>query len=117
MNEKIKMAITETLEILKYTNSEDVNKIPKEFINYLKDNASEDYKPKIDHSKPMNEMDILEETKDILGYIYRNWWCNENKKKIIEQKIIIEQEEEARRNYNPDDLFKNIKRNNDAKNT
>ena len=67
-------AAVEVLDILDNTIPEDVSKIPIAFIEFLKSIASKDYVPNLDHSKPMNEMDIKEETKGILGTIYRKWW-------------------------------------------
>lgn len=113
MNQKYRMAATETLDVLAHTESEAVKKIPIKFIDFLKENALEDYKPVLDHSKPMYEMDIMDETKGLLGVIYRHWWASEEEKEQIRQEIRkrrIEEYEEARRKYNPDDLFKKHKK-------
>ena len=102
-------AIVETLDILKHTNQDAVNKIPKRFIRFLKNNASKDYHVELEHSKPINEMDIKEETKGILGMIYRNWWCSEEEKARIKRSIEyreIAKKEQMDKQYNPDDVFK-----------
>ena len=44
-------AAVEVLDILDNTNKTDVDKIPSNFIKFLVDNASEDYKVNLDHSK------------------------------------------------------------------
>lgn len=102
-------AAVETLDILQHTNKNAVNKIPKRFIRFLKNNASKDYQVELDHSKPIYEMDIKEETKGILGMIYRNWWCSEEEKERIKQSI-AEKEKNKHKNitkqYDPDDIFK-----------
>lgn len=103
-------AAVEVLDILDNTNKEDVAKIPPSFIQFLVDNASDDYVVNLDHSKPINELNIKEKTKEILGTIYINWWCD-NKQKEQYKKQIEEQErkeqEELREKYDPDKMFKN----------
>ena len=49
-------AAVEVLDILDNTNKSDVDKIPTSFIKFLVDNASEDYKVNLDHSKLISEM-------------------------------------------------------------
>lgn len=113
MNQTYRRAATETLDVLAHTEQEAVDKIPRKFMEFLKENALDDYKPQLDHSKPMYEMDIMEETKGLLGLIYKHWWCDEEEKARIRQETILrrkQEEEEARRKYNPDDLFKRNKR-------
>lgn len=103
-------AAVEVLDILDHTVEEKVKLIPQKFINYLKENAANDYVAKLDYSKPVNEMNIKIETKGILGTICRNWWWNEEEKqeyaRLVREKE-IRQQEEAREKYNPDDIFKN----------
>lgn len=106
-------AAVEVLDILDNTDKEDVKKIPYSFIKFLVDNASEDYKVNLDHSKPICELNIKEKTKEILGTIYINWWCDNNQKEKF-KKLIEEQEkrnrEETRKKYNPNNLFEGKKR-------
>ena len=95
------------------TNKEDVSKIPSSFINFLIDNAAEDYVVNLDHSRPISELNIKEKTKEILGTIYINWWCDNNQKEEY-KKQIEEQEkrkqEELREKYNSNNIFENKKR-------
>lgn len=105
-------AAVEVLDILDNTNKDDVDKIPSSFIKFLVDNASEDYVVNFDHSKPISELNIKEKTKEILGTIYINWWCDNNqreeyKKQIVEQER--REQEELREKYNPNNIFKNKK--------
>ena len=43
-------AITETLDILKHTKKEDVDKISPKFMNFLKENALKTYNQELDHT-------------------------------------------------------------------
>lgn len=102
-------AISETLDILNHTDIEYVKKIPNEFLKFLKENASKEYVPKLDHRLSMNDMNLKEETKNILGTIYRNWWCSKEEKEKYEEKIqrkLIEEQEELSRKFNANEIFK-----------
>ena len=103
-------AAVEVLDILDNTNKADVDKIPKNFIKFLVDNASEDYKVNLDHSKLISEMNLKEKTKEILGFIYINWWCDKkDKENYIKQikELEIKRQEEIREKYNPNKIFEN----------
>ena len=109
LNSEYCEAISETLDILNHTDIKYIKKIPNDFLDFLKQNALSDYVSKLDHSVPMNEMNLKEETKNLLGSIYRNWWCSEEEKekyeKIIQENHIKEQEE-LKKNYNAKEIFK-----------
>lgn len=120
MTKEYSEAAAEVLEILEHTPIEKVNLIPTKFINYLKENASNDNRVDLDFTKPINEMNIKTETKGILSTISRNWWWNAEKKeeylKLIKEKQIIHQEE-LKSKYNPNDIFKNRNQSIVAENT
>ena len=102
-------AITETLDILKHTRKEDVDKIPSKFMEYLKENASKTYKPELDHTKKVKDMQLKRKTKAILAIIYKKFWCDEGQKKEFDQQIKnneLRYQAELREKYNPDNLFK-----------
>ena len=90
-------AAVEVLDILNNTKKTDVDKIPSNFIKFLVDNASEDYKVNLDHSKLISEMNLKETTKEILGVIYINWWCDKKDKEDYTKQI--------KEKYNPNKIF------------
>ncbi len=103
-------AAVEVLDILDNTNKTDVDKIPSNFIKFLVDNASEDYKVNLDHSKLISEMNLKEKTKEILGVIYINWWCDKKDKEDYMRQIKeleIKRQEEKKEKYNPNKIFEN----------
>ena len=103
-------AAVEVLDILDNTNKSDVDKIPMSFIKFLVDNASEDYRVNLDHSKLISEMNLKEKTKEILGVIYINWWCDKkDKEKYTKQIKELERkkQEEIKEKYNPNKIFEN----------
>ena len=102
-------AITETLDILKHTRKEDVMKISPKFMEYLNNNASKTYKPDLDHSKKIKDMQLKRKTKAILAIIYKKFWCNDDERKEFNNTLKeneIRYQAELREKYNPDNLFK-----------
>lgn len=79
-------ATVEVLDILRHTKKEDVEKIPKEFITFLKENSSKTYIAKLDYTKKVDEMELRPKTQALLGLIYMKYWADEEgKKKFIEK--------------------------------
>lgn len=75
-------AFSEVLEYLKGINEEDLEKIPKSFMEYLKNNASKDYHPQIDYTKPLKEIEMSSTAYSVISHICYEYWCeNENIKK------------------------------------
>jgi len=103
-------AISEILDILENSDDSICEKIPNQLIEFWKNNKSTTYIPKLDHSKPLNEMKLKEKTKDMITMIYLNYLCDESKKNSA--KGIIKENEKnyqimLREKYNPDNIFKN----------
>ncbi len=104
------MAYTEVSEILKYVPDEDVNKIPKEKLEFYKSNMDNEYSYKLDMTKEFEEQEMSDITKAILANIFRDYWATPYQKEIIEEKEkydLEKLEEEKREKYNPDNIFKN----------
>lgn len=102
-------AFVEVLDILKHTEKEAVDKIPKKLIELFEKNASETYTANLDHSKEIADMNLKTETLSILSMIYRNYWCTPEEK-IEYDKLLNENEakfqKELYEKYNPDNIFK-----------
>lgn len=110
LSEKYSEAAVEVLDILNHMGKEDYDKVPSKFINMLEESASKDYVCELDYSKRLIEMDLSEETKALLGVIFRNYWCSEEKRAAFESKISENErkvQEELREKYNPDNIFGN----------
>ena len=105
-------AATEVLTILEHTEIEEVNKIPKNFIKFLKENSSKTYKTDFDFSKPINELNLKQKTQSILAIIYLKYWANEEEKKAFKKRINENEEkyqQELKKQYSTDNLFKTKK--------
>ena len=107
-------AVTEVLDILKHTKKEDVEKIPKSFMDFLEENKSKDYTPNLDHSKSLKDMGIKPKTAGLLGIIYVKYWANEDEKQEFMRKANENEQiyqEELRAKFNLNDIFKTEKNN------
>ena len=76
-------AIVEVLEILQYSDDNIIEKIPKKLMEFWQRNKSTTYKPNLDHSKSINEMDLKKKTKSIISMIYLNYLCDDEEKNNI----------------------------------
>lgn len=104
-------AISEVLHYLKGIRQIDIDKLPKRLLNFLEENASKDYICDFDYTKPLSELDLLDETKGILGLICINYWCETEEEKAEFKKKLnaneIQYQNELIERYNPDNIFKN----------
>lgn len=103
-------AIAETLDILEHTKEADVNKISKNFMDFLKENTSKKYKPKLDYSKRIKDMGLKNKTIGILSIINKKYWCNDEERNAFEEKLRqneIKYQKELNEKYDTNKLFKN----------
>ena len=104
MSEINKKAVSEVIDVLKHSEIEVTQKIPKKFIEFLTKNSDRDYIPNIDYSEENWENSIEEDAKVLIALIYRDYIMSEDeRKKVIEE--AERQEQEIREKYNPDNLF------------
>lgn len=118
VSKELAEAAVEINVILENTSPEIVNKIPKKFINFLKEISSKTYTFKYDNSKSLEEQDIKPKTKGLIALIYKDYLCDPLEKQdyinyILQVKEEIEQRK--REKYNPDNIFKNNRIDNIAK--
>ena len=110
---KYSEAAVEVLDILNYTDKEDVKKIPQSFIKFLSKIANKNYKANFNHNGPISGLNLRKQTRELLGFIYITWWCDEkdrNKfKSVIQSDNSKIEKTEKIENYNIDDIFKNKK--------
>lgn len=103
-------AYREVVTILSYVPEEDLQKIPREKIDFYINNMDKNYEYKIDEDKEFEEQEMSEITKAVLANIFRDYWATPYQKERIEakEKYDLEKlEEEKKEKYNPDNIFKN----------
>ena len=110
-------AMAELLHYLKGIRQEDINKILTKLMNFIKENASKNYECSFDYNKPLKELDLLDETRGLVGMICYNYWCENAEQKSEYLNKLNENEKNyqqmLREKYNPDNLFKNKKQENE----
>ena len=104
-------AAVEVLDILEHTRKEDVNKIPKAFIEFLRKNSSKTYNSQLDYTKPISDLKLKPKTEALLGLLYMKYWAEGKDKEEFKKKLRdneMKYQNNIRARYNPDNLFKNI---------
>ncbi len=87
-----------------------LKKLPQKFIEFINSNMDKDCIPNIDKNTPINEQKLKKDTKVLLSLLYRNYWCDRDKKTTLIQEDLDAKnnyEKELREKYNPDNIFKN----------
>lgn len=108
LNQRYAEASVEVLDILQHMNENDLARVSKNFINFLKKNASKEYKCNLDYSKKVNDMKLKQETRGLLALMYEKYWCPEEKKQELKKSFLENEQkyqEELREKYNPDNIF------------
>ena len=103
-------AYTEVLEILKYFPEEELKKIPIEKINFYKSNMDKDYKFIINPEIDLVNQNISKEANAIIVSLYRDYYATEEQKVKINEILDLNQKKEElekRKQYHPDNIFKN----------
>lgn len=109
MDENYRKSFAEVLEVLKNSNQNIVEKIPKKFIEFLNKNKDNEYVININFNDINWEDTIKQETQAILALIYRDYIVSpEERNKLLEEEREeqIRIEKELREKYNPDNIFK-----------
>ena len=104
-------AYKEVLVILDHLIKEDYNKIPKNYIEFLKSNCNNEYEFYYDNSKTFEEQELLDDTKYILFGLFEKFGATELQKdtiKAFKNNYYNKIENEKREKYNPDCVFKTV---------
>ena len=103
-------AYTEVYEILNHLDKDDISMIPKEEIDFIKENRDMDYDFKLDTDANLDEYEFSRKTYSIMIYLYEEYIANSAEKVEIENQLNQNQriiEDEKREKYNPDNIFNN----------
>ena len=82
MKNTTNQAFSEVYDVIGHFEEEMQEKIPKSFINLIKENRDLDYKFNIDYSVDIKKQ-LLKESKVILSLIYRDYLCSKEKRKEL----------------------------------
>lgn len=109
MTNNYKRAYTEVVEILSHLSREEYDKIPKEKIDYYKENMDTEYVYHIDSQKTLNEQNISTEANAILVTLFRDYFATEVQKETLKKLLNKNQEvleQEKKEKYSIDNIFK-----------
>ena len=108
MNQRYREASVDVLDILSHMSSSEQEKVSRKFVEFLKDNSSEDYVSNLDYTKSLDQMELSEEARGLIAIMYRNYWCTAEEKQALDAKFIeneMKRQEELRERFNPDNVF------------
>ena len=88
MNDNFYRACKELYICLKNINQELYELIPIDFLNMIIENMDNDYYFHYNENKKIYEQELLEETKNLIGYIYYNYWATEQEKESFKNAVI-----------------------------
>ena len=83
MKIEYKKALFEVYKILENTDKETKEKIPKKFIDFIKENMDENHEFKLEEKKELINQNLMTETKQIIALIYRDYLCDEKERKEL----------------------------------
>ena len=115
MNNKYAKAYTEVLEIISHFSDEELSKIPQEKIEFYKNNMDKNYNFTINPEIDLEEQNISKEANAVIVNLFRDYYATEEQKVKIKEILDLNQkkeEQEKREKYNPDNIFKEVKKEN-----
>lgn len=80
-----KKRLTEVDEILNYLSEEELEKIPAEIRNAIKDNKDDEYDWEYDETKPLKDQNLSRDTIAFLSYLNMEYLLNEEQKKVMKE--------------------------------
>ena len=99
---------SEVYVILNQLEEESLKKIPEKIFNQIRENAKIDV-DYIDKHVPLEEVNLMDETKEFLAIISYYYFCDEEEKQKWDE-ILNENErkyqETLKQKYNPEEIFK-----------
>lgn len=88
MKNNFNKACKELYICLKNVDNAMYEKIPDEVLKKIIENMDSDYYFYYDENKKIYEQNLLEETKNLIGYIYCNYWASELEKEEFKNIVI-----------------------------
>lgn len=113
INSTYAKAYREVVEIIKYFPEEEYVKIPKEKIEFYKNNMDRDYNFAINPEIDLSEQNISPEANAIIINLFTDYYATEKQKIKIKEILDLNQkkeEQEKREKYNPDNIFKKVEK-------
>ena len=109
IQEEYSKAFSQLSEIIKNMKKELKEKIPKDLIEAIEKAKDKNYIYKYKPGIPLNQQDLLPETKSLLSVIYSDYLCNETERKKWKEYDRFEAEilEKIKKSKNSNEIFNN----------
>lgn len=109
LDKNYQRALKEVDEVLKYTDSNLVEKIPNKFINFIHENMDNSQIININPNVNLNKQILLPETENILTLIYLSYWATKEEKEEYynSQKVMVKSYDEIFKNENVNNTITN----------
>ena len=107
------IAYAEVDAILNLLEDKYKEKVPEKVKTFFKEEKMVDYTPTIDVNIPLIQQNLKRETIVLLAILNINYWCENEEEKLFFVNELAKNEEEKKKieeKYNPDNLFKNRKK-------
>lgn len=101
--------LVEVDEVLNHLSKENLEKIPEEIKNLIKENKAKDYVWHYDETKKLKDQNLSRDTIAFLSYLNMEYLLNEEQKSLMEQIHKYNEqksEQEKKKKYLDQDLFK-----------
>lgn len=85
-----KISFSQVYDVLMLLDDEEMKKIPRKFIYFLKKNKSENYISTINPYIPLQMQKLTNQANAIISYIYIQYLADENEKNKFKEKEILE---------------------------
>ncbi len=102
-------ACAEVIEVIKHFPIEEYEKIPKEKIDFYKNNMDKNYYFSINPKLNIEKQNISPEANAIIVNLYQEYFATDEQKIKIKEILELNQrkvEQEKRNKYNPNDIFR-----------
>lgn len=112
ITKELRMAACEVNQILRYTDINEVNKIPVGLRLFFKEIADESYIPDLRPELSLYDQKVMDKTKDLLGMIYCFYWSSEEDLDKLPNDVKTEAKEAGKEifeNYSQEEFFENAK--------
>lgn len=111
MDREYNYAVAELLDLLRNAEDELINKVPNNLIDIWEKQVPEDYQSKQEmfSEQDVENIELAQKTKALIGMIYRNYWCDAEERKLYDEILRKNEEkrqEELKDKYKEEDLFR-----------
>lgn len=81
-------AVTEVLEIIRYTNKPSVNKFSQKLLNFFEEVCDKNYVEKFDSKIELDENNLSPKTRALITMLYRNYLCQLKERELLDEILI-----------------------------